>query len=342
MSRAIWSLVFLSMLLSLPGCASVAGDPRFAMTLRVVNDQGDPVEGAQARIGAGRRSKPGEPEGLGIFADGLTDEAGIFFGEVRAVDGYSAGYRVENEGHYQVWEGYRSRGVKSGRWQPWNPTINVVLKRIRNPVPMYAARWMGLLPVFEEWVGFDLEVADWVAPHGKGMLADVELFGTGQFVDNRNVWGRVTLRFVGPGNGMILYKVGKLKGVSAPRLPYEAPETGYASDYTWERVRRDDPAAHNGLYFRDGRDETENFFIRVRSQWDEEGSLVSAWYGKIHGPTEVMTITRLLNGGPWRIGLAFTYLVNPDGTRNVEFDQKRNLLKTESRRRDFGYEGIEP
>ena len=150
------------------------------------------------------------------------------------------------------------------------------------------------------------------------------------------------MRFVGEGNGLLLHRVEQQKGVSVPRLPYEAPDSGYEKEYTWERVWRDDPSAHNGIYFRDGQDKAENFFIRVRSTWDDQGNLTSAWYGKIHGPTAVFTITRLLNGGPWRIALAFTYLVNPDGTRNVEFDQKRNLLNKVKRSRDFGYEGIEP
>jgi len=218
----------------------------------------------------------------------------------------------------------------------------VVLKRIRNPVPMYAKRSYVSLPERDQWFGFDLEVADWVAPNGRGSIADIELLGTGEVIDERNYTGRLRMRFPGKGNGLIMHRVPDQPQVSAPRLPYTAPEVGYESEYVWERMRRVDDTSPTGVIYRDGQDETENFFLRVRSKWDEEQQLTSAWYGKLHGPTKAFVITRFLEGGPWKMALQFTHYVNPDGTRNVEFDPKQNLLKPRTRREESHYRGLGP
>jgi len=52
-------------------------------------------------------------------------------------------YWITKDGYYKTEGGYwfypgPERSVKDGRWQPWNPTNTVVLKEIRNPVPMFA------------------------------------------------------------------------------------------------------------------------------------------------------------------------------------------------------------
>jgi hypothetical protein len=35
---------------------------------------------------------------------------------------------------------YQFKEVRSERWEPWNPTIDVVLKPVLNPIPMYARK----------------------------------------------------------------------------------------------------------------------------------------------------------------------------------------------------------
>jgi hypothetical protein len=54
---------------------------------------------------------------------------------------------------------------------------------------------------------------------------------------------------------------------------------------------------------------------------DADKKLVRAEYGKIYGPVEITAGSE----GKWI--LSFTYYLNPDGTRNLEFDPKNNLFK---------------
>jgi len=60
--------------------------------------------------------------------------------------------------------------------------------------------------------------------------------------------------------------------------------------------------------------------FRVRSVVDQQGRIIRANYGKIHGPFRLSP--RL--DGRWAIDLLYYY--NPDGTPNLEFDPKRNLF----------------
>ena len=40
--------------------------------------------------------------------------------------------------------------------------------------------------------------------------------------------------------------------------------------------------------------------------------------------------------------VGFTYYVNPDGTKNIEFDPSRNLIKTLGRHRTYEYQAGYP
>jgi hypothetical protein len=79
-----------------------------------------------------------------------------------------------------------------------------------------------------------------------------------------------------------------------------------------------------------------NYFMRVRTVRDKDGRVVSALYGKIHGDFRWFIGTRAPKSG-----LAFTYYLNPDGTRNIEYDPKRNLLKS-PKHNDSNYENLAP
>jgi len=52
-----------------------------------------------------------------------------------------------------------------------------------------------------------------------------------------------------------------------------------------------------------------------------DGKVHKALYGKIHGEIRFDVINSKT------AIIIFTYYLNPDGTRNLEFDQKRNLFQ---------------
>lgn len=68
-----------------------------------------------------------------------------------------ASWTAEKEGYYRV-RGLRYNFSEEGvfRWQPGNPIMLVVLKRIKSPVPMFAKRVAKGPPVIGEPIGYDL------------------------------------------------------------------------------------------------------------------------------------------------------------------------------------------
>ncbi len=63
------------------------------------------------------------------------------------------------------------------------------------------------------------------------------------------------------------------------------------------------------------------FFFRVRTVLDGKGIIRSAMYGKIHGNINFDVIDAKT------AVVLFSYFLNPDGTRNVEFDIHQNLFQ---------------
>jgi hypothetical protein len=65
-------------------------------------------------------------------------------------------------------------------------------------------------------------------------------------------------------------------------------------------------------------DEVNNYIFRVRSEVDENGKLKQAMYGKIRGDLWYTPGS----GGK----IKMHYYLNPDYTRNLEFDPERTLF----------------
>jgi hypothetical protein len=67
-------------------------------------------------------------------------------------------------------------------------------------------------------------------------------------------------------------------------------------------------------------DQDDNFYIRVRTVLNADGKVVSAMYGKIYWGLGFGSATY-----PGKFPIWFRYYINPDGTRNTEFDVENNL-----------------
>ena len=304
---------------------SVGAERPFRVTLRVLDNEGQPVVAAKAGVGFEKEGTSADAERT-TGANGLTDENGTIL-----LDGST----WFNELHYGAAKAgyYRTIGLKfrfdqasGSRWEPWNPTIEVVLKRIKNPVPMYARTVTVGIPAKDAPVSYDLEVGDWIAPYGKGNVADMTFLATGEVKDSENFRGELTVTFPGFGNGIQCVEIEKPDG-SMLRMPYEAPDEGYASKWTLRSVLWMDESHRHVVERIDGSNRERNFFFRVRSVVNGDGKVVQAYYGKIHAPFTFDP--RGERGLPF---VSFTYFLNPDGTRNVEFDPKRNLFKPASDR----------
>lgn len=146
-------------------------DTRFL--LRVLDDDGRAVEDALVRVDFAMREKVLNAT-FKTGADGAT-----------AVQGKTTGNKicitVEKPGHYRSKLEFsylrfaENRVASNGRWQPWNEERTIRLRKIGGieSLPSYSKTMF--VPVTNEWIGLDLELGDWIRPHGQGLSPDVEV-----------------------------------------------------------------------------------------------------------------------------------------------------------------------
>jgi hypothetical protein len=318
------------------GTNAVCGWERaeFKLTVYVCDDTGLPVPSARIRggiwspeanfadIASGRRKD--------LIYEGTTNTGGLYIAHGHAWQ--DMGWNVEKDGFYSTHGGYNfleagTPAIVKGRFQPWNATNTVVLKRIRNPIPMYAKGVETVVPVLGQPVGYDLEKGDWVGPHGKGVVSDLVFTVTGTYKDPSNGQVLVGMAFSNPLDGIQTTHV-----EAGPAGPvgskfwslHEAPEDNYAGKYNSEFLISSDPGV---LRKNPSRDHGAILYYRVRVCTNETGQIVRALYGKIYGQM-CGYFKEVHPPENTRIGVRFSYYLNPTpNDRNVEFDPKRNLMK---------------
>jgi hypothetical protein len=224
---------------------------------------------------------------------------------------------AKKEGYYSssFHHAYHPFSKKFGRWEPWDKHITVVLRPIGNPVPMYVRNRFFEIPKNGEEIGFDLMKADWVIPYGQGVVADWIVRIDRRYVSMSDFDAMLTVTFSNKSDGIQLVKEerGYFGEGSWFQLPRLAPETGYKSKLV-KKISLTDPR------FFPGESDDNNYIFRVRTKLDEEGKIVEAMYGKILGDMNFAALAGE-NGG-----IRMHYYLNPDGTRNLEFDPERNLF----------------
>lgn len=285
------------------------------ITIIIVDEDLNPV--SNALVTGGFFSKDSVDGGTDF--KGYSDLAGQF--SVSARTHGEASYLVRKDGYYHTSGRYRewftnNGKVEDGRWEPWNPTIDVVLRRVKYPVPMYAKRVSTTLPFTDKPCGFDLERGDWVAPYGIGIVSDFvfNISRTGNEWENFEVVTK--LHFSNEGDGIQEVSAAPRGKGSKLRLPRNAPEKNYKPKW----IKKLGNNSEDGYYNL----KTENnkaFIYRVRTKYDKDGKIVSARYGKIHG--DIKLSGYLVP----QLSIVFTYYFNPDGTRNLEFNPKQNLFR---------------
>ncbi len=293
--------------------------PTAKVTLKVVDEDGLPIKGAKASFTI---------EGLKTVnktIGSLTDKDGIF-----AVSEDSTGYvwyGVDIDGWYKSHGEYRFTKQESGKWQPWNPEIKVVMRKIKKPVPMYARNTGNVkpdieIPIINKEVGFDLMECDWVVPYGKGRHADFIFRLEKTFKSRDDFHSKLFVTFPNKFDGIQVVKE-NLKGGSMFKLPRYAPEDGYLRIITHSKVGKGMGAPTDDY----GAD--TNYIFRVRSE-EKDGKLMRAMYGKINGEIRFDPMNSKT------AYIIFKYFLNPDYTRNLEFGDNlfKNLKSTEQVRAD--------
>lgn len=305
---------------TLPACAQIKYPAR--ITVKVVDDAGAPITSGTVRTSTFAKWVRGEGFGHDEYDnfEAIINKEGIAIVEMSCLRS-DIGYWPElNDSYYNGGGGrYRFKEVVNGRWEPWNPQLEIVVPRILNPIPLYARR-LGFGPNVElpaaGPVGFDLLVSDWVAPHGRGKQADFIFTHSANLVAadiNAPFDSTFTITFSHPADG-IQSRLAK-SGNRLLELPREAPESGYE-----RKLERRVMWAGKGTRLETGTDKDQNYFFRVRSVQDSSGKIISALYGKIYGDFAFDVINS------HKGYVQFVYYLNPVLLdRNLEFDPKRNL-----------------
>ncbi|MDQ5980169.1 MAG: hypothetical protein QG602_3144, partial [Verrucomicrobiota bacterium] len=273
LNRLLLVLFATCMVLLAPGA-------EFRLVRQAVGDTGEPLPGASlglswGRLGdtsdnAGDRRIDADAQGRAVFT-GHTNYLIYAYGATKS--GYYPTGSLE--GHFLA--------IKGDVWEPRDQTVTIVLRAIKNPVPMYVARVRQSLPANDVWLGYDLEKGDWLPPHGSGEQRDFEFFYHGAVEDNLNYEGTLPLRIPGEGNGILVHEQDQALR-SEFRMPYEAPLDGYLNSWSWHNARRTGNSPGALSTFIDEKVLGRNFIFRVRSVLDAEGKVISACYGKIHSP----------------------------------------------------------
>lgn len=274
------------------------------ITVKVVDEAGRPVDGVKVGIGFGKGD-----------AEGLTNLEGRFSGSANCNS--HIGFNAVKPGYYMSIGTYDfDYGKKSLiRWEPWNPEVTVCLRKIEKPVSMYARDTelsTLIIPVTGKDVGFDLIAYDWVRPYGHGKVADILC----NLYVRDTAWNdfeyKLKISFPGQFNGIQSFEEDLLRG-SEFKLPRFAPEDGYKKELKAFIDRK--PVGASKSSYNNGM----HHIFRIRSEV-EKGKLKKAMYGKIIGDIHIGTKKE---GTAY---LYFKYYLNPDYTRNLEFDPTRNLF----------------
>lgn len=308
------TIICLGSLLAIAATTNIVGKqielPKARITALVVDEKGSPISGAKVKLVFAEANNANAI----VNVEGITGNDGIFAGEGYSDGSYGAA--ITKNGYYFSGLGAPPLvDIVNGRWQPWNPTVKTVLRKIEKPVATYARSFRELtIPEIQKPCGFDLEVGDWVAPYGKGKVADFIMTLQRKY-ENRDKFNvSVVINFSNPLDGIQEVKLPEEWRSSEFEWPRLAPETGYQSKLSARF------GTEPGKGFFDTALDNQAYFFRIRTV-EQDGKIVSALYGKIKGGIG-------LEGRETKTcSMAFTYYLNPTSLdRNMEFDLKRNLF----------------
>lgn len=294
------------------GCSRTLYLPEAKVTVKVVDEFSNPVEKAEVFIGF--QEGKGREQGIkGVAERGITGADGVYSASRKTIDHIS--YGAEKQGYYKSYVEYHFTTSKDGRWQPWNPEFKLVLRKIGNPVPMYACQLRTItLPESNKRIGFDLIEYDWVTPYGKGKRTDFIFRVDGKYNNEYDYDNTLTLTFANKFDGIQLVTEDRRFG-SQFKLPRIAPETGYQSKLIRSKSRTP------GQPYKSDSKEDNNYIFRIRSE-EKNGEQIRAMYGKIQGDIN-FGVDKMTH----KASITFRPYLNPDYTRNLEFDIDKNLFK---------------
>ncbi len=193
-----------------------------SIVIEAVDEDGTPVAGADVEVyfyvlDRQPNKRTGKTDSNGRFtacANATWDVRGF----VRK-EGFHEGRGI----HY-LQENLSAKSVAKGRWQPWNPTIRILmLRKGKSADFVRKSEWRIELPETEMPFGYDFDVGDFVVPYGKGIHPHIffTLSKTESDPDGKEF---LNISFPGTGSGLV---VSRRNHGSSAELPRRAPDEGY-------------------------------------------------------------------------------------------------------------------
>lgn len=293
--------------------------PKLELGFTVIDHEGDPVKGAlvhlAGNIGLKSGGKGKSPEDLMDTAIGKSDESGKVLLSIKYYN-YFGSY-VKKNGYYKTVVTNPNVVYKNGQWNPTPAVCKVTLKPIKKPVPMYVKRVYQKIQKPEVKYGYDLVMGDWVKPYGVGEKVDFHVTVEGYWNSVKDNDSTLTILFENKHDGAILYDSKQTSKGSGFKSRYHAPQQGYKNLLSWRQARK------GARIIKEPRNNNASYYLRFRTELNEDGTVKSAFYGKIYGEMKF--------GGAAEKGTYFQWgvsYINPVvNDRNVEFDPKKNLFK---------------
>lgn len=280
------------------GCV-FANPPETKYTVRVVDaETGLPITNALVKTTFTQKRDPwGKGVGKSNRVEVPVDQNGEAILSGRTIQIGKGGTAFADEYYADVGSfRFTGKSIALNRWEPWNPTVEIKMRPKKNPVSMVHKKMLRKkIPAAADGsIGYDLEIGDWIAPHGKGKITDF-LF-TITKVNDPKEGIRYALSFSNPLDGIQEYV--PPEGLRSSYIfPYQAPTSGYMP--TLEKYRllaypvlKDYPA--NNLK----NDKSINYIFRTRTKVDEDGNIVSANYGRIKGEVTIF-LNNTIDLGYW-------------------------------------------
>ena len=325
-----WLLLILVLLLCQAGCdsknkeASKVKENALALTIatrglpakitiRVCDPDGNPVPDASVMF-AFTFDNADKPN----ISKGKTDANGMATGEGRAND--TVVIHVDKPGWYKPYAEYSfwgpGKGCESGRWEPWNPTLDITLyphlhPRWNQKIKMCSYENLSLDTVY----GFDMMKNSIVLPGEKNATADFLFKGDGCWTriygedwrDSKTIFtNSFEVVFSNEFDGVVQKAARK---DSQFRLTYLAPETGYERKI---KFYEDDSRQLQKDRGRPFPTDDEYFIFRI-SRKEEDSAEVKRYYGVIIRINAFTT-----RKGDLTFGVDYFLNQEPDD-RNIEY-----------------------
>lgn len=239
------------------------------VTLRVVDSRGNPVPDADVKVAFFHRGS--------YPVSGKTDENGFFTVEHKS--GADVHFHASKDGYYRTYRNYwfyreGKPCAENGRWIPWNPTLEVVLKERRNPTRLVSVPNIKILLPKKIRVGFDCKEQALVAPHGTGSVSDFFLTYTSNGRERSNLEKKLILSFDEGCGAILLRKDTYSQFVSM----HEAPEAGYLREISLSFKRTPNAIEKDTSV-------SENSYLIMRSRYETRADgkeILSSLYSKFY------------------------------------------------------------